>query len=132
MKIKGKELMLNKKKTTTKKRKQILKARALFLCLKTYFKTLIYIFIKKNLEENVEPNDRFSSLLKFFFLKTDCVKQDGKFILYRLCWSCIILRRVVQEDECHDYWILSTFSFRRISFVCQWWPYIGTKSQWGM
>lgn len=82
MKIKGKELMLNKKKTTTKKRKQILKARALFLCLKTYFKTLIYISIKKNLEENVEPNDRFSSLLNFFFLKTDCVKQDGKFILY--------------------------------------------------
>lgn len=69
MKIKGKELMLNKKKTTTKKRKQILKARALFLCLKTYFKKLIYIFIKKNLEENVEPNDRFSSLLKFFFFK---------------------------------------------------------------
>lgn len=102
MKIKGKELMLNKKKTTTKKRKQILKARALFLCLKTYFKTLIYIFIKKNLEENVTPNDRFSSLLKFFFKKTDCVKQDGKFIIYCLCWSCIILRRVVQEDDSHD------------------------------
>lgn len=45
MKIKGKELMLNKKKPTTKKRKQILKARALFLCLKIYFQNInLYIY----------------------------------------------------------------------------------------
>lgn len=44
MKIKGKELMLNKKKTTTKKRKQILKARALFLFKNLFQNINLYIY----------------------------------------------------------------------------------------